>query len=68
MMWRDRYVRVHLKNNEPSIEGLLHKRPNGFFRLLAAQIVADRGVSYQADGEVIIPAENVLFFQEVEKR
>lgn len=58
-------IRVHLRNADPSIEGFLW-RPypvDGCYRLMRARLVENEDRSFDLEGEVDIPATNVLFLQ-----
>jgi len=66
MFWRRRQVRIHLKEDAPSVEGVLVERPNGFYRLEAAKAMSEASEHISLEGVVWIPRENVLFWQEVQ--
>ena len=65
MFWRIRKVRLHLKQGEPSVEGVLVRRPGAFFRLLDAGVVSEAGQTHAVEGELFVPSGNVLFWQEL---
>lgn len=58
-------VRVHLKGADPSIEGYLWREYpiNGSYRLFRAALIEGEDRSFPLDGEVDVPADNVLFMQ-----
>ena len=65
MFWRKRKVRVHLKDATESLDGILVERPGQFYRLARAAVVVADNVSQPIEGDTYVPAENVLFWQEV---
>jgi len=57
-------VRLHLKNNAPSIDGLLIGTVDGHYLLKVARLVkAGDDPDLQLDGDVEVPRSNVLFLQ-----
>lgn len=65
MTWvrRRRRVRLHMKDRGPSIEGVLVGRESGCYRLAAAELKESAGRTHTLDGEVMVPAANVAFYQ-----
>lgn len=62
-----RLVRLHLKDDRPSIEGFLRWRPGSHYRLLKASVFEAEDRSHSIDGETWVPRENVLFLQKLSK-
>lgn len=58
-----RLARLHLKDNAPSVEGLLMGRFNGHYVLSAPKILEAKDRTYSLDGWVEVPAEKVLYVQ-----
>jgi hypothetical protein len=64
MRLRRRRVRLHLKNNAPSIDGLLVGTVDGHYHLKIARLVtAGDDADVQLDGDIEVPRLNVLFLQ-----
>lgn len=61
LFFKRRQVRLHL--NDKSLEGILIERPNGFYRLVNASVIAEADQTYPVEGEVWIPHEKVIFLQ-----
>lgn len=64
MLREARKVRVHLKSG-PTLEGLLiGRRPKaGHYELEAPRALESEDRTHSLDGRVLIPADNVHFFQ-----
>ena len=60
---RRRLVRLHLADNQPSIEGILVGKPNGYYRLAQPTVLQGREESYEAEGEAWVPSRNILWVQ-----
>jgi hypothetical protein len=58
-----RVARLHLKDNAPSVEGLLMGRFNGHYILQAPKILETKERTYSLDGWLEVPAEKVLYVQ-----
>jgi hypothetical protein len=63
MRLRKRRVRIHLKDNAPSIEGILCAVVNGHYLLKAPRILKGADDSISLTGDVEVPRSNVLFLQ-----
>lgn len=65
MAWarRRRRVRLHLLNDQPSIEGFLVGRADGHYRIAQADVLEAPGRTHPIDGEVYVPAARVAFYQ-----
>ena len=63
-MWarRRRKVRLHMVDNQPSIEGFLLSREAGHYRLAVAELLEAPGRTHEV-GEVMVPARRVAFYQ-----
>lgn len=64
MRLRKRRTRVHFKNADPSIEGILIGVVAGHYELQGARLVASEQV-HDLPGSTLVPKENVLFLQEL---
>lgn len=64
-LFRKRLVRVHLKDKETTIEGVLLKRWAGHHILAVAKVLEAADRTHDLDGRVSIPNENILFTQEL---
>lgn len=59
-----RSVVVNLKAPDaPTFRGVLWRKTGGYYVLRNAQMLRPRMEAIVMDGEVVIPADNVLFFQ-----
>ena len=58
-----RRVRLHLRGDDPSVEGILLGRYAGHYVLLTATMLEDEDTSVPLDGTVEVPAGNVVFVQ-----
>lgn len=56
-------VRLHLRNDEPSFEGILMDDLAGHYRLMNVSLFQDEGEAVKLEGESWIPRERVLFVQ-----
>ena len=56
-------VRVHLVQNEPSVEGVYMGRVGKHYRVEAARVIEAEDRSYEVTGSVLIPVERVAFIQ-----
>ena len=56
-------VRMHLKDDAPSIEGILMSSGGGNYTLVAAKAITGETESYSLEGTVVIQKKQVLFFQ-----
>lgn len=62
---RRRYA-LHMKEGQPTLEGLLVKNGRRDFELIAAQIVQDAETSHDLPGVVKVPRENVYCLQRID--
>lgn len=58
-----RLVRLHLAENQPSVEGILAGRWGGHYVVLAPKLLNDAQQTFSLDGHLEVPAERVLFVQ-----
>lgn len=68
LLWKvrgKRKVRLHLNDNEPSVEGILAGRWAGHYVVLAASLLADGELP--VSGHVEVPAERVLLVQVLDR-
>lgn len=63
MRLKKRRVRVHLKDNAPSIDGLLVGCVDGHYLLKVARVVKNAEETISLNGDVEVPRANVLFLQ-----
>jgi hypothetical protein len=66
LVWKvrgKRLVRLHLDNDQPSVEGILAGRWSGHYVLLAASVYEGSDRSVSLTGHLEVPAERVLFVQ-----
>ena len=63
MRLRKRRVRLHLKNNAPSIDGIHVGTVDGPYVLKVARLVEVAEQTISLDGDVEVPRSNVLFLQ-----
>jgi hypothetical protein len=63
MRLKKRRVRVHLKDNAPSIEGVLVANVDGHYLLKVPKVLNGTDETISLNGEVEIPRKNVLFIQ-----
>jgi len=63
MRLRKRRVRLHLKDNAPSIDGILTGSVDGHYLLKVARLVQGANETITLDGDVEVPRKNVLFLQ-----
>jgi hypothetical protein len=56
-------VRVHLKGDAPSLEGILVSSVGRHLKLVGAKAIVSDTESYNLDGTVIVPRETVAFWQ-----
>lgn len=64
VVWRvkgKRRARLHLNNNQPSVEGILAGRWGGHYVILTPTLLADGEMP--VSGHVEVPAENVMLVQ-----
>lgn len=61
----NRLVRLHLANNEPTVEGVLVSSKGGHYLLLAPKLMPDNQESFNLQGTVRVPRERVLLIQEL---
>lgn len=59
-------VALHMKDNAPSVEGVLVKRTRRELVLIHAEIVQDADLSHKLTGHVLVPRENVYCWQEIQ--
>jgi hypothetical protein len=57
---------LHMKDNSPTIEGLLVKRGRREYTLIAAEILQDADTTHPLPGHVEVPRENVYCLQRVD--
>lgn len=64
-MWgkRVRRVRLHMKDQGPSLEGLLVARAGGDYHLRAAELLEAKDRTIELSGDVRVPYANVSFYQ-----
>ena len=68
LVWRvkgKRRARLHLTNNQPSVEGILAGRWGGHYVVLTPTLLADGEMS--VSGHVEVPSENVMLVQVLDK-
>lgn len=66
MTWRrKRMLRLHLKDADFSVEGVLLGFEAGHYRLGAGKHLEDAGRTRPLDGETWVPRENVIYAQVV---
>ena len=58
-------VALHMKDNTPTIEGLLVGQSRREFVLISAEILQDTETTHQLGGHVRVPRENVYCVQEL---
>lgn len=63
LLFKRKQVRLHLYKSDPSIEGVLMERPNGFYRLAKPELVLEQNQNHSLEGEVWVPREHVMFVQ-----
>ncbi len=63
MFLRKRRVRIHLKDETRSLEGIWVGYAAGHYRLVAAEQLEEIGRTIPVDGEAWIPRERVLYVQ-----
>lgn len=66
LLWRlrgKRLVRLHLVDQEASLEGILLGRWSGHYVLLTGTLLEAEGRSIRIDGYMEVPSERVLFVQ-----
>lgn len=56
-------VRVHLRSDMPTLEGIYAGRIDGHYLILKPDVYETSGRSHALDGAVEVPASNVAFFQ-----
>ena len=57
---------LHMKDGQPTLEGLLVRRGRRFYTLIAAAIVEDEDRTNPLAGHIEVPRENVYVLQEIE--
>lgn len=60
---RKRLVRVHLRDDGPSLEGVLLGVERGHYRLAAGKHLESEGRTHDLAGETWVPRANVLYLQ-----
>ena len=63
MRWRKRLVRLHLLDDQPSVEGILSGVTAGHYLILAPKVLIAEDQSQSFDGHLLVPAGRVLFVQ-----
>lgn len=58
-----RRVRLHLKDNAPSLDGILVGTVDGHYVLKVAKVVKNADETISLGGDVEVPRSNVLFLQ-----
>jgi len=58
-------VRLHLVNDQPSVEGILIGRLGDHYRLLKCSLLEAADRSHPLDGEVWVPKDQVLLLQKL---
>lgn len=61
-----RLVRLHLADNQPSVEGILAGRWGGHYVVLAPKILDAAQRTFSLDGHLEVPAERVLYVQVID--
>ena len=59
-------VALHMKDNAPTIEGVLVKRTRSDYVLIAAEILAGPDQTHSLAGHVLVPRGNVYCVQEIQ--
>ncbi len=62
---RKKLVRVHLKDNGPSLEGFLTRLP-GRYVLKRPKVLEGESATVSLEGDVEIPSRNVQFWQTID--
>lgn len=65
MIWRKRMVRVHMRGEQMSVEGVLTGRKAGHYVLENAKLIESPDVAHAMDGGVWIPCDRVLLVQTI---
>lgn len=60
---RKRRVRLHLKDEDRSLEGIWVGMAAGHYRLAAVQQLEDHDRSFAVEGEAWVPRDRVLYLQ-----
>lgn len=63
MIFRRAFVRLHLTEQHPSVEGVLAGKNNGHYRLLKPVVIESEERSRSLDGELWVPRERVVYVQ-----
>ena len=61
-----RLVRLHLADNQPSVEGILVGRWSGHYVVLAPKILDADQRTFSLTGRLEVPAERVLYVQVID--
>lgn len=57
-------ARIHLTNDQPSVEGVLMGRiGRSHYLLEAAAVIENENATYDLEGRVLVPVERVAFIQ-----
>ena len=65
MRLRKRRIRLHMKDGNPSIEGILVGTVDGHFLLKAVKLLKSTEETISLEGDVEVPRSNVLLLQRV---
>jgi hypothetical protein len=63
ILWRKRRVRVHLVDEDRSLEGIWVGMGAGHYRLAKAEQLEKSDRSFELEGEAWVPRERVLYLQ-----
>jgi hypothetical protein len=66
MRLKKRRVRLHLKDNSPSLDGILVGSVDGHYVLKVARLVKAAEETISIQGDVEVPRRNVLFLQRLD--
>ena len=66
MRLRKRRVRLHLKDNSPSLDGILVGFVDGHYLLKVARLVKSAEETISLEGDIEVPKRNVLFLQRLD--
>lgn len=62
-MWRKRLVRLHMREQAPSVEGVLTRQWAGHYVIAAPKVLESAEVTHELEGELFVPRERVLYVQ-----
>lgn len=61
-----RLARLHLADNQPSVEGILAGRWGGHYVVLAPKLLDKLDRTFSLEGHLEVPAERVLYVQVID--